>query len=95
MVIFLKLMRFGDSIRISFVDSTPIRVCKNKRIFNHKVFEGIAARGKPTMGYFSGFKLHIIVNDMGEIIYFVITPGNVDDRAPVIYLLTEKTKNQI
>ncbi len=83
MVIFLKLMRFGDSTGISFVDSTPIRVCKNKRIFNHKVFKGIAARGKSTMGYFFGFKLHIIVNDMGEIINFVITPGNVDDRAPL------------
>lgn len=83
MVIFLKLMRLGDSTGISIVDSTPIRVCKNKRIFNHKVFQGIAARGKSTMGYFFGFKLHLIVNDMGEIINFVITPGNVDDRAPL------------
>ena len=80
MTIFLKTIRLGNSTGISFVDSTPIRVCKNKRIFNHKVFKGIAERGKSTMGYFFGFKLHIIVNDRGEMINFVITPGNVDDR---------------
>jgi hypothetical protein len=83
MTIFLKTIQLGNSTGISFVDSTPIRVCKNKRIFNHKVFKGIAQRGKSTMGYFFGFKLHIIVNDRGEMINFVITPGNVDDRQPL------------
>ena len=83
MVILLKTFRLGENTGISFVDSTPIRVCKNKRIFNHKVFKGIAARGKSTIGYFFGFKLHIVVNDKGEILNFVITPGNVDDREPL------------
>jgi Transposase DDE domain len=83
MTLFLKTVQLGNSTGISFVDSTPIRVCKNKRIFNHKVFKGIAERGKSTMGYFFGFKLHIIVNDRGEMINFVITPGNVDDRQPL------------
>ncbi len=83
MTIFLKTVCLGQSTGISFVDSTPIRVCKNKRIFNHKVFKGLAQRGKSTMGYFFGFKLHIIINDKGEIIDFVITPGNVDDRQPL------------
>lgn len=83
MVLFLKMMRLGDCTGISFIDSTPIRVCHNKRIFNHKVFEGLASRGKSTMGYFFGFKLHLVVNDKGEIIDFVLTPGNVDDRTPL------------
>jgi hypothetical protein len=83
MVIFLKLMRVGSCTGISFTDSTSIMVCKNKRIFNHKVFAGIAQRGKSTMGYFFGFKLHLVVNDKGEILNFVITPGNVDDREPL------------
>ncbi len=83
MVLFLKMMRLGQSTGISFVDSTPVCVCKNKRIFNHKVFKDIAQRGKSTMGYFFGFKLHIVINDKGEIIEFVITPGNVDDRQPL------------
>ncbi|HZL12164.1 MAG TPA: IS982 family transposase [Prolixibacteraceae bacterium] len=83
MVIFLKLMRLGSCTGISIVDSTPLRVCNNKRIFNHKVFDGIAQRGKSTMGYFFGFKLHLVINDKGEILNFVITPGNVDDREPL------------
>lgn len=82
MTIFLKTMRLGKSMVISFVDSTAVSVCKNKRIFNHKVFKGIAQRGKYTMGYFFGFKLHIVINDEGEVIDFVNTPGNVDDRKP-------------
>jgi hypothetical protein len=83
MAIFLKTMRLGCCTGISVVDSTPLRVCNNKRIFNHKVFDGIAQRGKSTMGYFFGFKLHLIINDKGEILNFVITPGNVDDREPL------------
>lgn len=83
MVIFLKVMRLGSCTGISFVDSTSLKVCNNKRIFNHKVFDGIAQRGKSTMGYFFGFKLHFVVNDKGEILNFVITPGNVDDREPL------------
>ena len=83
MVIFLKMMRLGSCTGISFVDSTPLRVCNNKRIFRHKVFDGIAKRGKSTMGYFFGFKLHLVVNEKGEILNFVITPGNVDDREPL------------
>ncbi len=82
-VIFLKLMRLGSCTGISFVDSTSLKVCNNKRIFNHKVFDGIAQRGKSTMGWFFGFKLHFAVNDKGEILSFVITPGNVDDREPL------------
>jgi len=83
MVIFLKMMRLGSCTGISFVDATALRVCNNIRIFNHKVFDGIAQRGKSTMGYFFGFKLHLVINDNGKIQNFVITPGNVDDREPL------------
>lgn len=83
MALFAKTCCLGDCTGISFVDSTPIRVCKNKRIFNHKVFKNIATRGKSTMGYFYGFKLHLIVNEIGQILDFQITQGNVDDRTPL------------
>ena len=83
MVLFLKIMRSGEVTGISFVDSTPIRVCKNKRISNNKVFNGIATTGKSTIGWFYGFKLHLIINDKGEIINFVITQANIDDRTPL------------
>ena len=83
MVIFLKMMRLGTCTGISFVDSTPLRVCNNKRIFRHKVLDGIAKRAKSTMGYFFGFKLHLVVNEKGEILNFVITPANVDYQEPL------------
>ena len=83
MTIFLKTCCLGECTGISFIDSTPIRVCKNKRIKRNKVFKGVATVGKSTMGYFYGFKLHLIVNDKGEILNFVITQGNVDDREPL------------
>ncbi len=83
MSLFLKTCCLGDSTGISFVDSTPIRVCKPKRIRNNKVFKGIATTGKSTMGWFHGFKLHIVINDKGEILNFTITQANVDDRTPL------------
>lgn len=83
MTLFLKTCCLGDCSGISFIDSTPVRVCKNKRIHNHKVFKGIATTGRSTMGWFHGFKLHIIINDKGEIINFTITQANVDDRQPL------------
>jgi hypothetical protein len=43
----------------------------------------LAGRGKSSTGWFYGFKLHLIVNDRGEILTFNLTPGNVDDRKPV------------
>lgn len=79
MVIALK----GKNSGKCFMDSTAIAVCKNKRIFSHKVFRGLAKRGKNTMGWFFGFKLHVITNHVGHLIAFKITTGNVDDRAVV------------
>ncbi len=83
MSLFLKTCCLGECTGISFVDSTPIRVCKPKRINSNKVFKGIATTGKSTMGWFHGFKLHIVINDKGEILNFTITQANVDDRSPL------------
>ena len=83
LAMFVKTVCLGNCTAISFVDSTPLRVCKNKRIKRNKVFKGIAQVGKSTMGYFYGFKLHLVINEKGEIINFVITQGNIDDREPL------------
>ncbi len=80
------LVHRGQCTGTTFIDSTPIKVCHNRRIQRHKVFAGIAARGKTTMGWFYGFKLHLAVNERGEILAFQLTPGNVDDRKPVPFL---------
>jgi transposase len=83
LAVYLHTCCLGDCTGISFVDSTSLDVCLNQRIHCHKVFAGLAKRGKTSMGWFFGFKLHLIVNDRGELLQFCITPGNVDDRKPV------------
>lgn len=75
--------RKGKTAGIAFIDSLPIAVCHNRRIASHKVFSHLAERGKSSVDWFYGFKLHLIVNDEGELLAFHFTPGNVDDRKPV------------
>ncbi|MFT5294318.1 MAG: hypothetical protein ACI9YH_000324 [Colwellia sp.] len=70
----------GKPTGIAFVDSTSLKVCHNIRIPGNKVFDGIAQRGKGTMGWFYGFKLHLLINHIGEIISLKIIPGNTNDR---------------
>ena len=67
--------------RLYFVDSTKLAVCHNRRIHRHKVFDGLAARGKTSMGWFFGLKLHFVINHKGQIVALKITPGNTADTA--------------
>ena len=83
MCIFMQLCCLGKCTGISFIDSTPIRVCHIKREKNHKVFKSIATKGQCSMGWFFGFKLHIVINDKGEILDFIFTQGHIDDRDPL------------
>ncbi|MDR0418879.1 MAG: IS982 family transposase [Prevotellaceae bacterium] len=83
LVLFLKSCRMGKCTGISFIDSTCLKVCHIKREHSNKVFKGTATKGCSTLGRFFGFKLHIIINDKGEIISLVITQGNADDRHPL------------
>lgn len=71
---------------IYFIDSTTISVCHVKRANRNKVFKGLAQKSKSTMGWYFGFKLHLIINDMGEIMAFKITSSRTDDRKPVLSL---------
>lgn len=77
---YLQRCRFGKVTGISFVDSTTLKVCHNRRIHQHKTFKAAAKRGKTSMGWFYGFKLHLTVNEKGELLSTMLTPGNVDDR---------------
>src|SRR5260221_612902 len=74
---------YGTCTGISFIDSTPLAVCDNHRIKGHKVFSGLARRGKTSMAWFYGFKLHVVVNDCGELLSVCLTQANVHDIQPV------------
>lgn len=75
---------------IAFIDSTSIAICHNKRITRNKVFKGLAKRGKTTSGLVYGFKLHLIINEKGEILAFQLTPGNVSDVSMVETVFVDK-----
>ena len=91
LVLFLQNRCLADCTGISFIDSTSVKVCKNKRIKRNKVFKNIAKVGKNTMGWFFGFKLHLIINDKGEVLNFALTKANVDDRNQL--LINNMSKN--
>jgi hypothetical protein len=73
----------GRCTGISFIDSTSLSVCENARIAQRQVFRVDALRGKASVGWFYGFKLHRVIIDQGELLLRCLTPGNVDDRRPV------------
>ena len=86
-VLYLLVILLGCILRrgskVSYIDSTSINVCHPKRIKRNKVFKGLAEIGKSTKGWFFGFKLHIIIDDKGNLVSAKLTKGNVDDRAVV------------
>ena len=94
--LFMPLMLYinnrclGQCTGISYVDSTTLPVCHIKREKQHKVFKGIAQKSKSTMGWFFGFKIHLIINDKGEILSFCFSRANVDDRDTKIMAIMTK-----
>jgi Transposase DDE domain len=75
--------RKGEMTGIAFIDSTPLEVCHPARAHAHKVFQNLVGWGKSSTGWKFGFKLHLIINDRGELLAFKLTPANPDDRQPV------------
>lgn len=80
--VFLRT-RFARCSGISFIDASAIKVCHNLRISANRVFKDIARRGKTSVGWFYGFKVHLVISEQGELLGVSITPGNVDDRKPL------------
>lgn len=78
---------FGHCTGLSFIDSTALAVCDNRRIHAHKVFAGLATRGKTSMGWFFGVKVHLVINDQGDLLGVRVTQGHIDDRKPVPQLV--------
>jgi len=66
---------FGKCSGISFMNSTCIKVCHNRSLPQHKVFADLAARGKTSVDWFFGFKLHLVVNDARRVVQYHIDSG--------------------
>lgn len=88
LVCLLKTLE-GTVTEYLFIDATPMAVCHNLRERRHKVFKGLAKKGRTSTGWFFGFKLHFIFNTHGEIVRMQITGGNVNDRSPVMGLMRD------
>ena len=88
LALFLKFrMEMSDKTGVYVIDSTPLRVCMNQRIPRHKVFKDIAQRGESSTGWFYGFKLHMVINHVGQLMSVHISAGNFDDRKPVLRMV--------
>ena len=79
LILFLKKCLMGGCTGISFVDSTALRVCRNQRIHLHRVFRELAQSGSARWGG-STASSSTWCNEKGELLSFMLTPGNVDDR---------------
>ena len=90
------VFRFGKSTGTGFIDSTPLKVCHNRRIYSHRVFKGVAQRGKSSMGWFYGFKLHFTINEQGKILGVALTSGNVaDNNQSIVDLITQNMHGKL
>ncbi len=96
LALFLRMKCLGKCTGISFIDSSSLKVCHNKRIHSNKVFKGIAKRGKTSIDWFFGFKLHLVFNHFGEIVDFLLTQGNIaDNNYDVLNSLTKQITGKL
>lgn len=79
LVLFAQFNSMKKCTGISFIDSFSLKACHIRRVYSHKVFKGLAQKGKTSVAWFYGLKLHAVINHQGEIVAFCITPGNVSD----------------
>jgi len=84
----MQLLR-GEETGVYFVDSTKLSICHTKRTASNKVFGKIAKIGMSSYGWFMGFKLHLVINNKGEIMAIKLTKGNASDIS-VLESITQK-----
>ena len=92
-LVFLEVIRkhCRQGIQLQFADSTKLAVCNIKREFTHKVVKGVATKSKSTMGWYYGFKLHLVCDNCGRIVAWHITTATVDDRKGLSLIWDELT----
>lgn len=84
---------FSEETGIYYIDSTKLQICHGKRTKGNKVFKNIAKIGRSSYGWFMGFKLHIIINNKGNIMAIKITKGNKSDSSVAFSLAKGLTGN--
>ena len=71
--------KMQSSHEISYIDSTSLKACHIKRTYQHKTFKGLAEKGYTSVGWFYGFKLHLVIDAYGNIVDFCLSKGNKHD----------------
>lgn len=74
-----SLAQQSERTGMYFVDSKKIASCHIKREHTHQVMQGVSRKGKTSVGWFFGLKTHLVINNLGQIVAYDITPGNVAD----------------
>ena len=93
---YINAWQQGEATEKYYIDSTKLPVCHNLRIKSHKVFSGLAARGKTSMGRFYGFKLHLVINHLGEVMRVAFSKGNLGDtHKSILDLLCKNLKGML
>ena len=80
-------LKSGKKTGIYYIDGSCLPVCHLKRSKRNRVFKEIAQYGRTSVGWFFGLKIHLVINNLGEIIAFKITRGSVHDGAAAKSLL--------
>jgi transposase len=80
-----------QGVSLQFADATALPVCKIKREFSHKVAKALATKSKGTMGWYYGFKLHLVCDIHGQILAWRITTATIDDRKGLSLVWEELT----
>jgi len=78
-LILFSQLRCSKRTGIYYIDSSCLPVCHLKRSKRHKTFKQAAEYGRTSVGWFFGLKLHLVINDRGELIAFKITSGSHSD----------------
>ncbi len=73
------LCLFNKRTGCYFADSKKLPVSYNRRIHSHRVFANIARRGISSNGWYYGLKLHLVINEMEQVMTYLITPASVSD----------------
>ena len=92
-LVFLEAVRkyCKQGVNLQFADASALPVCKIKREFTHKVAKAVATKSKGTMGWYYGFKLHLVVDAHGQLLAWKITTATVDDRKGLAMVWSELT----